>query len=387
MIRKIFLTTVVAIILTGCVSIPTKPEGNTSTNNNVSAPVNKSSSGGLMESVSTTFSAGIDKVKQSIPKARSGSKYQPSFKTSSDVDNLVKVINEVNGKVVTDELGSYFYHTVNSDLTNMAYLNTMEDQSLRSLFKDSVGLLMPIYSWTVNRNGGFGLAVDWPATERRHAVFSKNLKLNILQMSATRKYHEILTQHSTNVGVRPGQELSAMGVIFEKTGLSADYLIISDGFQHYMLNINTHLSGDDFSWDRKYLQYLQDETSGGGDGAMQFTSIDLIKQAGPTGRHSFSRCGALNFPKLKKFVERAQSQSFLGVRLPGVTKLKKEPNSIEALRSATAEAKEDDLKILQAHFRAVVKNQPSLQIQSEAACLMSLAAFKVSGGFSSKKLK
>lgn len=115
------------------------------------------------------------------------SKYTPMILSESDVDAWLATIRPVSRQVVSDELGTYYFD-VREDGVYSAALSAKDAEAMRNLFSGSVGLLEPVYVY------GDDLQVrpDWKETERRHQYLTKTIRLSLLPMEATRRYHELV---------------------------------------------------------------------------------------------------------------------------------------------------------------------------------------------------
>jgi hypothetical protein len=126
------------------------------------------------------------------------SKYQPGIVSSeADVDRYMAVVTPVSGTVVSDELGM-FYHTVDGSRVFVGLLRRDDDVALKNAFANTKGLLEPEYMY--DQNGQ--LSVDWGETMERHAFLVNEMKLNLLPISETQKYHTLLAPFAAKRSLR-----------------------------------------------------------------------------------------------------------------------------------------------------------------------------------------
>ena len=147
------------------------------------------------------------------------STYFPGLMTSEgDIDDYVKVVKPVSGKVVTDELGIFYHSVVDNKIFSML-LRRDDEGALKNLFSNSQGLMEPEYSF--NPNGE--LTLDWAVTTARHSFLVNEMKLKVLPLSDTRKYHELLIVFAAQ---RAASNKSAMSITSDafkgRTGLYND---------------------------------------------------------------------------------------------------------------------------------------------------------------------
>lgn len=136
------------------------------------------------------------------------SNYFPGIIASeSDIDDYMKVVKPVSGQVVSDELGT-FYHVVADNKIFSMLLRRDDGAALKNMFSSSQGLMEPEY--TFNSNGE--LALDWALTTERHSFLVNEMKLKVLPLSETRKYHELIGMFAAQ---RAASNRGAMGVMSE----------------------------------------------------------------------------------------------------------------------------------------------------------------------------
>lgn len=141
------------------------------------------------------------------------SKYRPIMVSESDVDTWVEAIRLVDKKVATDELGTY-YHDVRADGIYGAFIASQDGTLLKNLFSGDVGLLEPIYSY----DDALELRPDWAETERRYDYLTKTIKLKLLPLQTTRKYHQLVDEKVRSAASR-GQAYSISDAFSGNMGL------------------------------------------------------------------------------------------------------------------------------------------------------------------------
>lgn len=133
---------------------------------------------GCYTAVATVATIGVDK-----------SKYRPLIISTSDIDAWEATAKEANRQVVKDKLGTYYFD-VESEGFKYSYISAKDGEVLRNLFSGEVGLLEPIYVW----GDDLKIRPDWKETERRHGYLTNTIKLKLLPISASRKYHDLVEQ-------------------------------------------------------------------------------------------------------------------------------------------------------------------------------------------------
>lgn len=137
------------------------------------------------------------------------SKYQPLFTTESKVTEYFADVQAADGKVVSDELGTYHHRTF-ADRVEVVTINELDRDALKTLLSGDVGLLEPLASY---RPDGTSF-IDWNATERRHRFLTQTLRLRLLPMASTRQYVDQAQKFARQEKARLATSMNAVSAAF-----------------------------------------------------------------------------------------------------------------------------------------------------------------------------
>lgn len=175
---------------------------------------------GCYSTVARVASIGMDK-----------SKYRPILITTSDVNAWEATAKETNRQVVKDELGTYYFD-VKPEGIYQAYIAAKDGETLRNMFSGEVGLVEPVYI----QDDDLNIRPDWKETERRHDYLTRTIKLKLLPLSATRKYHELVEQKARAAGgeVSISQALRANIGLYDSTYYSSVIQKVPGKFSYFV---------------------------------------------------------------------------------------------------------------------------------------------------------
>lgn len=333
--------------------------------------------------------SGCAKVLMEANKAANpGTKYQPAFASPADVDKFVQLIRENNNKVVSDELGTYFFSVDDKGhILNETYMNNMEDSILRSLFSDAVGIVLPVLVWTEKIDKysmTYNLEVDWKATQRRHSFFANQVKLKIAPFESTKQYWAAFEAESLEREGKKPYSFKDLSVVLQRSGLKADYVIIPGSLvEDYFSNFPQNKRTNGFDADVNNLTYATKQMTTGGTQKIYFMSFVASANAGVGKSYVMSNCGIQDIIAYKQRLEEMGSQSVIPV-----THIKgNKSNNIDELRQAAAMSKENERLEAISNYRTAMLAQAKQAVEAEQACLTGLNGLRVSGSFSSQRLK
>lgn len=299
------------------------------------------------------------------------STYMPGL--SQDYDGYLKKVTAVSGKVVTDDVGT-FYHHVEGDLVRVAMLRRDEEGALRNMFGRAVALLEPIYVL----DAGGRWQVDWAATEARRAMLIDKLKLNILPIAASRRYHELLHRHAVDRSSRPA---GAAGVthtigdafssntglysnqywngLLSKLGEQFDYVVTGALTTNYFAALLAPGGQDDGAYTQSWISALRND----GRYALRFIPVSYFQNLKGGGQFRFhSGCMAVD-------IADQQRQANYGIG------------------DAMADRKPDAIARNRQLFAGEVALQTARRVANEQFCVTAFRAFQVGGALRSDRLE
>lgn len=312
------------------------------------------------------------------------SKYTPSWTSEKAVDDYFALITVDSDKVVSDELGTYFHHAKPGGADSV-FLNKEDDGALRNLVAGDVGLLEPLY--TYNRDGE--AVPDWAATERRHDFLVNEVRLRLLPISATKKYHELIDGFAKSEAKRQSGAMNMTAAAF-----SGNLGLYNDNYSSGMLD----KIGENF-------QYLVKDPIAGA----YYSRLSLLAmRAGDPGQNAATFRSARLMLGLSNAVQLVPRSYYSGLRKGGAYRLNsgcyatnskvakdlirwsKEAMDVPYI-SAISSANKDKSSGEIAEQRQLLINQLVVQdgIRSDAerACKAGLQALQVSGSIQSQRLK
>ena len=308
------------------------------------------------------------------------SKYQPNLGSIERVDMYIdQIVKPVNNQVVGDELGVYHHnYSEKNQILMRAFFNKTDEHLLRESFSGSIGLLAPVYRWSSNK-----LEIDWVATERRHKLFSSELKLNLRPLSDTRIYAKAFDDFSNrNGGNVDGYNWGTVGKILESLGMNVGYIINSGYEDVYFLNRPRFSRGQDLFDDRVSLEMgIQKMVA---SHTVSFNSVTLTSEARAGHMYMVSGCMSIDLANYKKLLKWQSNKSYMGF---DVTPIYSRSNSSGNLKREIQKSKEKDIKELSEFYLRLMKSQQKEQLNTEKACSIGFAQLRISGSFSSSPLK
>jgi len=344
---------------------------------------------GCYTAMATVATVGMDK-----------SKYSPILITKSDVDAWEAAAREVNRQVVRDELGTYYFD-VKPEGIYQSYITAKDGEVLRNLFSGEIGLLEPVYV----QNDNLSIRPDWKETERRHDYLTRTIKLKLLPLSASRKYHELIEKKVRADGINVSISDAFTGnhglydskfyaaVVQEVPGKFSYFISSTFGAGNYYFNLQSQLvertaqgqSGNSRLRDSRTKSENRSQNQGPmayrGATRMIRTGYGLhfavvetfrdMRSGGTSYLAVSSRCGFINPDEQRKVIE-ANAESSNIPYVSGINMALKERDP-EELRRAKAE-----------YFQARTEAKAILR-RHEVACL-GLREIGVAGRIGSQKL-
>ncbi len=312
------------------------------------------------------------------------SKYMPSWTSEKAVDDYFALITAVSDKVVSDELGAYFHH-IKSGGVDSVYLSKEDEGALRNLVAGDVGLLEPMYTYSRDGNA----VLDWPATQRRHNFLVNEVRLRLLPITATRKYHELIEDFAKSEAKRLSGALSMTTAAF-----SGNYSLYND---QYATGILDKVGGS--------FQYLiKDEVAGA-----YFARINMLAMgAGDPGpnasifrsaRSNLSLSNAVQFVPRSYFVTLKKGGAFRmnsgcystnAKAVKDMIRWNKEATDIPYISAITSNTKDKSSSEIAEQKQLLINQlavQDKVRADAERACKAGLQALQVSGAIQSQKLK
>ena len=113
------------------------------------------------------------------------SKYLPTTTTENEINEYFDLLEKVDRKVVSDELGQYFHKKEKDGVFSQFTLLKEDGAFLKLALSSAIGLMEPVYSYDANGDRN----LDWGETKRIYNLFTKEIGLNILPLKYTKEYH------------------------------------------------------------------------------------------------------------------------------------------------------------------------------------------------------
>lgn len=310
------------------------------------------------------------------------SKYFPAFTSDRAIDDWLSSVTTDSGKVVRDELGTYF-HSVNGTKVNVTYLNKDDEVAIRGLLSGDVGLMEPLYKYDVDGV----ITPDWPETERRHRYLTSQARLRLLPLAETRNYHERIayfaqTESSTlnNPFATTRDMLSGEaglynskfeGQVLSKIRGDFNYLVVDASTAAYFFNARLRIPP--YMMSISSLQTVQSTIE-------HYNSMDLVPRlvystSKKGGFRINSGCRVVDSQSAKRLRALAKAQ----IDVPYVSGI----SMVLKDRSATPA----ELAAEQGRFRNSQSELRQRRIDAEAACARGLSALQVSGAIRSQQLR
>ena len=312
------------------------------------------------------------------------SKYMPSWTSEKAVDDYFALITTDTDKVVSDELGTYFHHAKPGG-SDSVFLSKEDEGALRNLVAGDVGLLEPLY--TYNKDG---IPVpDWAATQRRHDFLVKEVRLRVLPITATKKYHELIESFAITEAKRLSGAMSITTAAF-----GGNYGLYNDQYSTGMLD----KVGGDFQYLIKdpvagaYYARLSMQAMGAGDpglSAATFRSARLNLGLST----SVQFVPRSYFSALKKGGAFRINSGCYATNLQAAKDLirwNKEMMDVPYLSAISSVNKDKSPSEISEQKQLLVNQlivQDRVRSEAERACKAGLQALQVSGSIQSQKLK
>jgi hypothetical protein len=155
------------------------------------------------------------------------STYTPTNVTKGELNDYFDMLEKVEGRVVSDELGRYFHKKEREgEFSRFALLNEDGD-FLKLSLSNSAGLMEPIYS----HDSRTKLQLDWDETKRAYRFLTQTIGLKLLPLKYTKKYHEGITGWAskratelTQAHSLAGQKMTMINIIASSVKTTSDVM-------------------------------------------------------------------------------------------------------------------------------------------------------------------
>lgn len=313
------------------------------------------------------------------------SKYTPVYTSEKAVDDWANIIRPVSGRVVSDELGTYF-HKVNGEDIERVFLNKEDEGAVRNLLAGDIGLLEPLYTFNVDGTP----YPDWAATSRRHEFLTKNVRLTLLPLEASKKYHQLITELAKLEAKRKpagfGAASAAMSGDFGLYNLNyeADVLKkIGSNFQYVIKDLvaaQYYSHAVDLSYGTKPPSPTVSEYRWLSNSINAYPGLNIVPRSFFSSKvkgniRYDSGCSVLNLTMIKEQIKDQKEISDVPYFSAISSTMKDKSASTSELQDA------------QTMFKRALSLLDKKRVNAEKACIEGLGALQVSGSIQSQKLK
>lgn len=240
-------------------------------------------------------------IKSKVP----GSKYNPTILTVKDFDDYINMLRPDDQKIVSDEIGTYFHRfSKNGNILESAFINKDYGDASTNLLSKKIGLMEPVFVF----DDDLVIDPDWDATNRQYKHLTNDLHLNILPMSETKKYFDLVKKYGNTAAGRDIYNAGYEREILGKIQPLFDYIVVREvSAAHYASS----------QWDvpyvgRKYYvdYYINAIQSINGGGYLGFLPRDIYKDLHGGNQLRVSFCRILDIESRRLQLEATAQPSF-----------------------------------------------------------------------------